>query len=123
MVMNWYMKSLRQYVDFEGRARRTEYWCFVLVNILITTLITLMELFFLQGAGMFSGLYSLFILLPTWALEVRRLHDVGKSGWWLLLVFIPIINLIGVIWLLILCLTPGEEGTNQYGRDPKEIEE
>lgn len=68
------------------------------------------------GYGILYGLYSLAILLPTWAVTVRRLHDVGKSGWW---IFISLIPLIGGIWLFILTLTDSQPGDNQYGPNPK----
>ncbi len=126
--MNWYLKVLKQYADFNGRARRKEYWMFVLFNILIS-----MGLMLFVGIGAASesttmvvifyslyALYSLAVLLPTIAVTVRRLHDINKSGAYFFIVFIP---LIGGIWLLVLMATEGTQGENQYGPDPKsEIE-
>lgn len=105
--MNYYLKVLKNYATFSGRARRKEYWMFVLFNTifafvfgLVCGLIELPEL---------ANLYSLAVLLPSIAVGVRRMHDVGKSGWFLL---IPIYN-------FILAVTEGEKGENQYGQDPK----
>jgi uncharacterized membrane protein YhaH (DUF805 family) len=105
--MNYYLSVLKNYAVFNGRARRSEFWYFVLFNIAIS-----MVLNFVGGAISFpllGSLYSLAILIPALAVGVRRMHDVGKSGWFLL---IP-------IYSLILACTPGKEGENSYGRDPK----
>lgn len=72
------------------------------------------------GYGPLYGLYSLVVLVPGLAVGVRRLHDVGKSGWMLLIALIP---LVGAIWLLVLLVTDGEPGTNKWGTNPKEIAE
>src|SRR5690554_355062 len=99
--MEWYLKVLRQYSDFNGRARRKEYWMFVLFNMIFAFIaIVLDNLMGLTigeiGYGPLYGLYALIVLIPGLAVGVRRLHDTGKSGWMMLLVFIP---LIGGIWL------------------------
>lgn len=104
------MKVLQNYATFSGRARRSEYWYFVLFNVIIS--------FALAFAGNVIGIqgidsiYSLAVLIPSIAVGVRRMHDVGKSGWFLL---IPIYN-------LILAITPGTVGDNEYGADPKQEE-
>lgn len=121
--MNWYLKVLRQYVDFEGRARRKEYWMFVLINLLAGIVFALLDDMFgladkETGTGVLSTLYALAVLLPGIAVSVRRLHDINRSGWWLLLVFIPVI---GAIWLIVLMATDGKPGQNQYGINPKEV--
>lgn len=121
--MNWYLKVLRQYVDFEGRARRKEYWMFVLINLLAGIVFALLDDMFgladkEMGTGVLSTLYALAVLLPGIAVSVRRLHDINRSGWWLLLVFIPVI---GAIWLIVLMATDGKPGQNQYGINPKEV--
>jgi uncharacterized membrane protein YhaH (DUF805 family) len=120
--MHWYLSVLKQYAVFSGRARRKEYWMFVLFNLifLIAALIldnvlgTAIEN---VGYGLFYILYSLAVLIPALAVAVRRLHDIGKSGWWLFISFIP---LIGGIWLLVLLATDGQAGENKYGPNPKE---
>ena len=69
------------------------------------------------GYGIFYTLYMLAVLLPTLAVEIRRLHDIGKSGWW---IFISLVPLAGSIWLIVLLATDGQPGENQYGPNPKE---
>lgn len=112
--MNWYIKVLKQYAVFNGRARRKEYWMFFLFNIIIV-----MILGFIEGIAninptsddsILASIYQLAILIPSIAVGVRRMHDVGKSGWFLL---IPIYN-------FILAVTDGDKGSNEYGADPKE---
>lgn len=119
--MNWYVKCLKQYADFSGRARRKEYWMFVLFNVLISIALSIVDgvLGFSAEAssiGILGGIYSLAVLIPGIAVCVRRLHDVGKSGWYYLLFLIPII---GAIILLVWFCTEGERSTNAWGEDPK----
>jgi uncharacterized membrane protein YhaH (DUF805 family) len=121
--MNWYLKVLKQYADFNGRARRKEYWMFALFNVIF--IITAMILDNVLGLtigelpyGVFYFLYSLAVLIPGLAVYVRRLHDIGKSGWMILIALIPIV---GPIWLLVLTLTDSNHGENQYGPNPKEV--
>ncbi|WP_103665191.1 DUF805 domain-containing protein [Gracilimonas amylolytica] len=121
--MNWYLKVLKQYADFNGRARRKEYWMFVLINMVIAFILGFLDGLIgtyeaQSGLGVLSGLYSLFVLIPGVAVGVRRLHDIGKSGWMLLIAFIPII---GFIWLLVLLVLDSHPGSNQYGPNPKEV--
>lgn len=119
--MNWYLKVIKNYTNFSGRARRKEYWMFVLFNIIFATAAAILDNMlgtsFPGGIyGTFYGLYTLFIFLPSLAVSVRRLHDIGKSGWMLFIALIPII---GAIWLLVLFLTDTEPGNNLYGTNPK----
>lgn len=119
--MNWYLKVLNQYADFNGRARRQEYWMFTLFNIIFAfSAIMLDNLFGLsnseEGFGPIYFIYGLAVLIPGLAVGVRRLHDIGKSGWMLLVSLIPII---GAIWLIVLLVTDSESGDNQYGPNPK----
>ena len=123
--MNWYLKVLNQYSDFKSRARRKEYWMFALFNFIISMLIVGVDnaLGFsfnyignVSGTGVFNLLYNLLILIPSLAVAVRRLHDIGKSGWMLLIGLIP---LVGAIWLLILLLRDSEARENKYGPNPK----
>jgi uncharacterized membrane protein YhaH (DUF805 family) len=111
--MNWYLSVLKKYVVFDGRARRSEYWYFVLFNMLISLGLGIVDKALGttsdSGTGALGGLYSLAVLLPSLGVAIRRMHDVGKSGWFLL---IPIYN-------LILACTAGDEGPNEYGPDPK----
>ena len=107
-------KSIKQYATFTGRARRTEFWMFALANFLIAILIGLIG--FILNTDILSSLYSLLVLVPNIAVGVRRLHDIGKSGWWHLIVLIPIVNL----WLLVLWCQDSQPGGNEYGPNPKE---
>jgi uncharacterized membrane protein YhaH (DUF805 family) len=123
--MNWYLKALNQYADFNGRARRKEYWMFFLFNMVFATVVLLIDIAagtanLDSGSGLFQGIYSLAVLIPGLAVGVRRLHDVGKSGWMLLIALIPII---GAIWLLVLMVTDSKEGTNKWGENPKNVME
>ncbi len=117
--MNWYREVLQKYATFTGRARRAEFWWFVLINFLIATVIALFErmLGISDGTnpGFISSLYSLAVLLPSIAGGGRRLHDTGRSGWWMLLAVIPIAN----IALLVFFIMEGTAGPNAYGPDPK----
>ena len=114
--MNWYLKVLKQYADFNGRARRTEYWMFFLFNIIIAVVLGVIESV-LGGPGILGGLYSLAVLLPAIGVTVRRLHDTGRTGWWILVGLIPVI---GMIVLLVFMVLDSQPGSNEYGPNPKE---
>lgn len=119
--MSWYLKALRQYADFRGRARRKEYWFFVLFNVLFAVAFGLVDMGLglwdqASGIGVLSGLYWLAVLLPGIAVSVRRLHDTGRSGWWLLIGFVPIL---GFLVLLVFFVLDGESGENAYGSNPR----
>lgn len=121
--MNWYLKVLKQYADFSGRARRKEYWMFALFNLIFSIVAMILDNILgiaIDGVGYgpLYGLYILAVLIPGLAVAVRRLHDVGKSGWMILIALIP---LIGAIWLLVLMVTDSNPGENQYGQNPKEV--
>lgn len=113
--MNYYISVLtKNYANFNGRARRLEYWMFVLFNIIVGVILAVLAA--ATNLVILPGIYSLAIMLPTVALSVRRLHDISKSGAWLLILFIP---LVGGIWFLILTCTEGTAGANEYGEHPK----
>jgi uncharacterized membrane protein YhaH (DUF805 family) len=115
---DWYLKCVKgHYADFEGRARRTEYWMFFLVNLIIAIVIGIIGR--IIHVPVLSTLYSLAVLVPGIAVGVRRLHDTGRTGWWLLISLIP---LIGTIWIIVLLASNGDQGSNQYGADPKAAE-
>jgi uncharacterized membrane protein YhaH (DUF805 family) len=107
--MNYYLEVLQKYVVFEGRARRSEYWYFVLFNFIISLVLGLIGNAI--NLPFISTIYSLAIFLPSIAVAIRRMHDVGKSGWYIL---IPVYN-------LILACTDSEVGENKYGQNPKGI--
>ena len=113
--MNWYLAVLKNYAGFSGRARRTEYWMFVLFNVIITIVLNVISLAIQQGS-ILGGIYGLAVLIPGLAVGVRRLHDTGRSGWWLLIGLVP---LIGAIVLIVFMATDGEPGDNAYGPNPK----
>ncbi len=121
--MNWYLAVLKKYAVFEGRARRKEYWLFVLFNFIIEVVLAIIDnvigTAFNNNSyyGWLTMIYALAVIIPTWAVTVRRLHDVGKSGWW---IFISLVPLIGGFWLLYLEVSDSQPGENQYGPNPKE---
>jgi uncharacterized membrane protein YhaH (DUF805 family) len=113
--MNWYLRVIREhYADFGGRARRKEYWMFVLVNMCIMVLLGIIGA--LIKLPWISMVYGLGVLLPSLAVSVRRLHDRGKSGWMLLISLIPVA---GGIYLLYLFCLDGEKKLNAWGANPK----
>jgi uncharacterized membrane protein YhaH (DUF805 family) len=121
--MQWYAKVLRQYADFNGRARRTEYWMFVLVSTIVELVLALGDevVFLAPGlstTGWLSTVYSVTLIIPTLAVGARRLHDTGRSGWWLLIGLIP---LIGPIVLIVFLTLEGQRSSNSYGPDPKAV--
>ena len=107
--MNYYLKVLQNYANFNGRARRSEFWYFVLFNVVISIVLGLIG--GLIKTSILGNIYSLAILIPAIAVGVRRMHDVGKSGWCLL---IPIYN-------IVLATIEGQNVSNKYGSDPKDI--
>ena len=119
--MNWYLEVLKKYAVFDGRARRMEYWMFILFNLIISVVLVIIDSLIgtvirQAGFGLLQGLYDLAVLLPSIAVTVRRLHDTGRTGWWILIGLIPVI---GGIVLLIFMLLDSEPGENQYGPNPK----
>ena len=128
--MEWYLKVVRDnYANFSGRARRKEYWMFFLFNMIFTIVAGIADNIlgtdFTIGEGSYSVsmgygwiylIYLLAIMIPSWAVSIRRLHDVGKSGWFALITLIP---LIGGIWFIILMCTDGDKEENTYGPSPK----
>lgn len=105
-----------QYATFSGRARRSEYWFFSLFNLIVAAV--LFAIGYVIETSILSNLYSLAVFIPGLAVAVRRLHDVGKSGWWMFIVFVPII---GGLWLLYLEVQDSVAGENEYGPNPKGI--
>ena len=121
--MSYFLNAVvHHYADFSGRARRKEYFLFVLFSLIVgfvAWLIDGMLIIFDRGFPIVSLLWQLFLFLPGWAVAVRRLHDVGKSGWFLLIALIPVV---GSIWLFVLYCTDGQPGINAYGPNPKELQ-
>jgi len=113
--MNWYIEVLKKYAVFTGRARRTEYWMFVLFNFIISIVLGYLARL-AGGSNIIGSIYSLAVLIPSIAVAVRRLHDTNRTGWWLLLLFIPIV---GAIIIIVFMALDSDDGTNQYGENPK----
>ena len=112
--MNWYLKVISQYADFSGRARRKEYWMFFLFNLIFAYGLQILAIAAEVPALLFVAvIYTFAVLIPSLAVGVRRMHDVGKSGWYLL---VP-------IYSFILAVTDSEPGENQYGKNPKETQD
>jgi uncharacterized membrane protein YhaH (DUF805 family) len=120
--MHYYLDVLKKYCIFSGRARRSEFWFFILFNFIIAVLLQGAVWVYSDNMGLMmlftivSYMYSLAVLLPSLGVTVRRLHDVGKGGGWIFLVLVPIV---GWIWLLILYVTDSESGNNRFGSNPK----
>jgi len=118
-LTEWYLGiAIKKFADFNGRARRKEFWYFFLANIAIFTALGILSAFPLIR-GLFrvvSGLFGLAVFIPNLAIGVRRLHDTNRTGLWFLLVLIP---LVGGIILLVWAAMEGTQGSNQYGPDPK----
>lgn len=110
---------LAKYADFSGRARRSEYWYFVLFNVLVSVVASILDAALGTdtgtGTGVIAGLASLALLLPGLAVGVRRLHDISKSGWWILIGLIPVVGwIVLVIWFV-----QDSHGDNEHGPRPK----
>jgi uncharacterized membrane protein YhaH (DUF805 family) len=121
--MNWYLEALKKYAVFSGRARRTEYWMFVLFNFIFSIATICIDFVVgaasgLPGIGFLFLLYGLGTFIPSLAVAVRRLHDTGRSGWWMLIGLVP---LIGAIVLIVFNVQAGQPGANKYGPDPKAV--
>ena len=114
--MKWYFKCC---TDFSGRASRKEYWSFVLVNDVCIAYIILVIVELIELTYYWPYVYTLALFIPPLAVGVRRLHDVGKSGWMYLIALIPIV---GWIWLIVLFCTDSQKGSNKWGNNPKESE-
>lgn len=111
--MEWYLAVLKNYAGFEGRARRKEFWTFVLISLVVSGVIGLVAS--ATGLLVLTSVYSLIILVPSLAVTVRRLHDVGHSAWSLVLAVIPF----GILVLLWYLVEDGRPGPNRYGLNPK----
>lgn len=118
--MNYFIDPLKKYATFAGRASRKEYWMFTLLVIIISTVLGFIV--GLVGNEMLSNvvlaIFSLGILIPSIALGVRRLHDIGKSGWWYFIVLVPFV---GFIVFLVFMLLDSNPGDNAYGVNPKGV--
>ncbi|GHE93304.1 DUF805 domain-containing protein [Streptomyces griseoluteus] len=112
--MHWYVDVLKKYAVFSGRARRQEYWMFFLFNLIITIVLAIVDA--ALDTQVLQLVYGLAVLIPGLAVAVRRLHDTGRSGWWVLISLIP---LVGFIILLVFLASEGKPEANEYGPNPK----
>ncbi|MFK3867316.1 DUF805 domain-containing protein [Psychrobacter faecalis] len=116
-IMDWFKKGLRNYTNFSGRARRKEYWYFVLVQMgLVIIAMILDAIIFNSETGLFYIVVALGLFLPGLAVTIRRLHDTSRSGWWFLISILP---LIGSIILLVFLASDTKFETNQWGPPAK----
>ncbi len=122
--MHWYMDVLKKYTVFSGRARRKEFWMFFLFSAIISIFLAVIDEFMGwqfemdgESLGFLSTLYYVAVIVPYLAVIFRRLHDTERSGWWILIAFIPIV---GVVVLLVFLILQGTRGENRYGPDPKD---
>lgn len=119
--MDWFLLALKKYATFSGRSQRAEYWYFFLFYVLIGIGLSFVDYFLglfdaVTEVGLLSGAFSLAVLIPSIAVAVRRLHDISRTGWWLLIGFIPVVGTIVLLVFLVLDSTPGD---NAYGPNPK----
>lgn len=114
--MSWYLEVWKNYADFGGRARRKEYWFFILFNALIYFGFAFVDASVFDGAPLLTLLYCLAAFVPSLSVTFRRLHDTGRSAWWILIGCVPVI---GGIWFFVLLCLDSEGGANQYGSNPK----
>ncbi len=112
--MEWYLSALKKYGQFSGRARRKEYWMFFLFNMIVACVVLVIDSV-IGTNGILYAIYVLAVFIPGLAVSVRRLHDTDRSGWWFLVVFIP---LIGIVFLVFMC-QEGAQEENEFGSNPK----
>ena len=119
--MNWFMTALKNYAVFSGRSRRSEYWYFALFYLIFYGVAAIVDVLTgsydrATGLGLFTGILTLAFLVPSLSVSVRRLHDTGRTGWWLLIALIPVV---GGIVLLVFLAQDSEAGGNRFGANPK----
>jgi uncharacterized membrane protein YhaH (DUF805 family) len=114
---DYYINTLRnKYAEFNGRARRSEFWYYILFNFIVSMGLGMMDTF--TGIGFLSGIYGLAVIIPGIAVAIRRLHDSGKSGWWLLVILVPFVGWVILIYFLVQDSQPFD---NLYGPSPKKF--
>jgi len=109
--MDYFLGALKKYADFNGRARRKEYWMFVLIYMVINVILAVL------GMDIISMIVGLALIIPSISIGARRLHDTGRSGWWQLIYFVPLIGLI----VMIVFLVQDSHDDNHYGANPKPV--
>ena len=119
--MGWYLEALKKYAVFGGRSRRKEYWYFVLFSVIVSLVLSAIDALLgtfssSTNVGLLGGIYGLAIIVPSIAVSVRRLHDIDRTGWWVLIGLVPVI---GTIVLLVFAALDGTPGENRFGPNPK----
>ena len=119
--MGWYLEALKKYAVFSGRSRRKEYWYFVLFSLVVSLALSAVDALLgtfpsSANVGLLGGIYGLAVLIPSIAVSVRRLHDIDRTGWWVLISLVPVI---GSIVLLVFAVLDGTPGQNRFGPNPK----
>ena len=115
--MNWYLEVLKRYAQFDGRARRAEYWYFTLFSTIAVVVLIVLD-YALGIYPILTGLYAFAVFFPSLGVSIRRLHDTDRSGWWILISLVP---LIGAIALLVFYVQDSDYGSNGYGPNPKAV--
>lgn len=115
--MNEYIKALKNWNNFDGRSRRRDFWMFILFNVIFFIVAEILDAI-LGTICVFTGIYGLAQIVPYIAVAIRRMHDIGKSGWWICINFVP---LIGGLWFLYLAIQDSQAGVNEYGENPKGV--
>ena len=113
--MDYFIEGLKKFADFSGRARRKQYWMFGLIYLLLYFAVAAID--YVLGTQLFALIFSLALLIPSISIATRRLHDTGRSGWWQLIVLIPIIGII----VLLIFLVQDSHADNEYGPNPKAL--
>jgi uncharacterized membrane protein YhaH (DUF805 family) len=116
-MIQYFMDGVtKHYFDFNGRTRRTAFWYYMLVYVVIYIVLAIVQSVAHMTTPIITSIFALALLLPTLGMEVRRLHDTNRSGWWVLIALVP---LIGIILLIVWWAAAGTTGSNEYGPDPK----
>jgi len=116
-VWYWYLSVLFKYAVFDGRSHRTEYWSFVLCDLIVILLLAVLSVV-VAPFRVILVLYRLGVAVPGIAVTIRRLHDTGRIGWWCLIALVPVV---GWVALLIYMAQDSQPGSNRYGSNPKEV--
>ena len=113
--MDWYIRVWKKYAVFSGRATRSEYWYFVLINMVVSIILVSIDKNIADGDILYT-IYSIAVIIPSLAVAARRLHDTDRIGWWQLILLIPVI---GFIILVVFLVQDSNPYTNRYGPNPK----
>lgn len=113
--MNYFIQALKQFADFKGRARRKEYWMFYLFYIVIYIILSMVDM--ALGTFILTSVFAIALLIPSISIAARRLHDTGRTGWWQLILFVPLIGFI----VMLIFLVQDSHDDNQYGPNPKAV--